>query len=110
MVLMKNSANAFAPSGVCCVASSGMIGGFSPGLVFGPVVGTSDGRLGCGGRGGPACELDGADVVGGGTETVGGAVETVGALERGDAVPDEVHAAQNSSTNAANVQIRPTTK
>lgn len=56
MVLMKNSANAFAPSGVCWVASSGMIGGFSPRLVFGPVVGTSAGRLGWGGSGGPLCE------------------------------------------------------
>jgi hypothetical protein len=30
-----------------------MIGGFSPGRVFGPVVGTSDGSDGCGGPGGP---------------------------------------------------------
>ena len=107
MVLTKNWPKAFAPSGVCWVASSDMIGGFSPGLVFGPVVGTSAGRVGCGGLGGPTCEFEGgaAEVVGGGTDPVGSGVP----VERGVPDPDEVQAAQHiSTTNAANVQIRPT--
>jgi hypothetical protein len=33
------------------VAATGITGGFSPGLVFGPVVGTLAGTLGVGGRG-----------------------------------------------------------
>ena len=117
MVLMKNSANDFAPRAVCCVASSGMIGGFSPGLVLGPVVGTSAGRVGLVGPGGPGeIEDTGPDVVGGGTDTVGRPV-TVGVGtgdepgdEPGDPPVDEVHAAQPNMTNAANVQILPTTE
>jgi hypothetical protein len=110
MVLMKNSANALAPRAVCWVASSGITGGFSPGLVFGPLVGTSAGTLGVGGAGGPPEEddvgPDGADVVGGGTETVGrGAVD---GSDEGAVLPEDVHAAQASMTNAANAQIRPT--
>jgi hypothetical protein len=111
MVLMKNSAKAFAPRAVCWVASSGITGGFSPGLVLGPVLGTSAGTLGCGGPGGPPGEVDdgtdtGAEVVGGGTETVGrGAVD---GSDDGAVPPEDVHAAQASITNAANVQIRPT--
>jgi hypothetical protein len=46
MVLMKNSANAFAPAAVCCMATTGMTGGVSPGRVFGPVRGTSAGTVG----------------------------------------------------------------
>ncbi len=110
MVLMKNSANAFAPSGVCWVASSGMIGGFSPGLVFGPVFGTSGGRVGRGGRGGPVNDVDGGletgtDVVGGGTDTLGRGVGLAGPPPL-----DDVQAAQASTRNAANVQILPTSE
>jgi hypothetical protein len=110
MVLMKNSANAVAPRALCWVASSGMTGGFSPGLVFGPVLGTFAGTLGCGGAGGPTgLDVDGgAEVVGGGTDTVG--CGEVGGSDAGAVPPDEVQAAQASITNAANVQIRPTSE
>ncbi len=120
MVLTKNSANAFAPAAVCCVASSGMTGGFSPLAAFGPVVGTSLGRVGRVGCGGPECviEVVGAGLVGEGL--VGGGVDT----EADDAdeptvltgVPppdDDVHAAvtasrQPAAANAAIVRIGPT--
>jgi hypothetical protein len=97
---MKNAANAFAPAAVCWAASSGMIGSFSPGLVFGPVVGTSAGSVGVGGFGGPANDDDG----GGSIEIE--AVRPIGALDVGAAPPDEdVQAADNSAANAAIVQI-----
>src|SRR5438445_11688660 len=49
MVCTKNFANAFAPSGLCTVASSGITGGFScVERRLGPVVGTSPGTLGRG--------------------------------------------------------------
>src|SRR4051794_25366517 len=99
---MKNSAKAFAPSGVCWVASSGITGGFSPGFVFGPVRGTSAGtlgRVGCGG----ATDID--DVTGAGTEAV-----VCGAVSVGDggSPDDDVHAAQASARNATNVAIHRT--
>jgi hypothetical protein len=85
-----------------------MIGGFSPGFVFGPVRGTSAGRLGCGGRGGPEKVADddeaGAEVVGGGTDTLGRGADDVS----GEPPDADVQATQDSSTNAANVHIRPT--
>ena len=65
MVLMKKTAKALAPAGVCWVAASGMIGGFSPGRVFGPVVGTSAGMLGPG-----AGEVAGGGVVAGADRTL----------------------------------------
>jgi hypothetical protein len=88
-----------------------MIGGFSPALVLGPVLGTSGGRLGWVGRGGPVNDDDeddgeretGADVIVGGTDTVGRGAGLVGPLS-----PDDVQATQDSTRNAANVQIRPT--
>jgi hypothetical protein len=95
---------------VCWVASSGMIGGFSPALVLGPVSGTSGGRVGWVGRGGPVNDDDegeletGTDVVGGGTDTLGR--DGVGLA--GPPSSEEVQAAQDSTRNAANVQIRPT--
>ena len=64
MVLMKNAAKARAPRSVCCVASSGMTGGFSPGRVFGPVVGTLRGTVGWLGCGGPGLLI----VIGGGVD------------------------------------------
>src|SRR6476661_543421 len=99
---MKNSANAFAPSAVCWVAPSGITGGFSPGLVFGPVRGTSAGtvgRVGCGG----ATDVD--EVDGGGTDAV-----VCGGVRVGDGAPldDDVHAAQDSARNAVNVAIHRT--
>src|SRR6476646_2108813 len=105
MVLMKNAANAFAPSGVCCVASSGITGGFSPGRVFGPVVGTSAGTVGLAGCGGPL--NDGvADVVLA-TEELG--VDGAGLLDVIGVPPEEeLHATQPAAANAAIVQIQRT--
>ncbi|HZZ96910.1 MAG TPA: hypothetical protein VFE19_07845 [Jatrophihabitantaceae bacterium] len=88
-----------------------MIGGFSPGFVLGPVFGTSGGRLGWVGRGGPlnddedeGGELDtGTDVVGGETDALGPGVGLPDPLS-----PDDVQATHDSTRNAANVQIRPT--
>jgi hypothetical protein len=103
MVLMKNAANAFAPSGVCWVASNGISGGFSPGFVFGPVRGTSAGMVGRVGRGGPGSVDD--DELLGTTVVCSG----VGACE-GVPPDDDVHAAAQVSAarNAANVQIHRT--
>jgi hypothetical protein len=56
MVLMKNTANAFAPAGVCRVAATGITGGRSPGLVFAPVLGTSAGTVACPTRPGETTE------------------------------------------------------
>jgi hypothetical protein len=83
-----------------------MIGGFSPGFVFGPVVGTSAGSVGVGGLGGPANDDDD----GGGSVEIE-AVGPIGALDVGAAPPDEdVQAADNSAANAAIVQIGRTTQ
>ncbi len=103
MVLMKKAAKALAPSDVCWVASSGMTGGFSPRFVFGPVRGTSAGRVGWATRGGPGLTVvPEEDAIGGGSETVG-----VRAGEVGASPAEEVHAAAPANaTNAANVQIQ----
>src|SRR6185437_1844727 len=59
MVWMKNLAKATAPAWVCWVASSGISGGRSPARTrFGPVVGTSAGRVGWVARGGPGGVID----------------------------------------------------
>jgi hypothetical protein len=87
MVLMKNSAKAFAPAGVCWVATTGITGGFSPGFAFGPVVGTSAGTLGLAGAVGGVL-LTGVDP----------------AVEVGAGSPEAVHPA-TSSTNTANAPI-----
>lgn len=104
MVLMKNAANAFAPSGVCWVASSGMIGGFSPGRMLGPRVGTSAGSVGRAGAGGPPNPVEL------GTEPVGGTVtgaEPVGPGRAGaPAPPPDEHATHANISNAAYVPIR----
>jgi hypothetical protein len=101
---MKNAANAFAPSGVCWVASSGITGGFSPGRVFGPVVGTSAGTVGRVGRGGPAKDDDGggAGVL---LETEAGELGAAVLDVIGAPTEDDVHATQPAAANAAIVQI-----
>src|SRR5690349_9076545 len=101
---MKNTAKALAPSAVCRVAASGITGGFSPGLVLGPVRGTSAGTVGRVGRGG-ATDVDEVDEEGGGGETV-----VCGGVEVGGGVPldDELHAAHTSARNAVNVTIHRT--
>jgi hypothetical protein len=114
MVLMKNSANAFAPSGVCRVAATGMIGGRSPMLMLGPVVGTSAGRLGDGGPDGdgdgPECDAvdpDGATEVTAAPEATDAETEgeaTPGADEVGEPLREEVQPTQESSVNAAIIQ------
>lgn len=64
-VLTKNLENASAPAAVCFVASMGMTGGRSDGLVtFGPVRGTSAGTVGTVGFGRRAVVVVAADVVG----------------------------------------------
>ncbi|MGH8860796.1 MAG: hypothetical protein ACRDVG_06105 [Jatrophihabitantaceae bacterium] len=85
------------------MASSGMIGGFSPGFVLGPVRGTSAGSVGRPGRGGPAWEVEGSGVVG---ETV--VIGAVGDDEPLGAAPEDVQAAHDSAANAVIVQIRRT--
>jgi hypothetical protein len=121
MVLMKNAAKARAPRSVCCVASSGMTGGFSPGRVFGPVVGTLRGTVGWLGCGGPGLLI----VIGGGVDFGIGSLEVddrAGMLDAGvvtdsdvlGARPpdDDVHAVDSTATTAvayaANARIRPT--
>lgn len=118
MVLMKNSANALAPSGVCWVASNGMSGGRSPRLALGPVVGTSAGILGCGGAGGPEADADdgdgdrpgatAADDVGPDSDCDGADSDGVGLGEMGNVRPEEVQAAHDSTASAANVPIHRT--
>lgn len=106
---MKNAAKALAPSGVCWVASSGMIGGFSPGRVFGPVVGTSAGRVGWVGRGGPENDDDEDAGCDDGATDVDGGRDDEGSDDAGEPPDDDVHAAApNSNANAANVPINRT--
>jgi hypothetical protein len=100
---MKNSANALAPSGVCCVAATGITGGFSPGFVLGPVRGTSDGTVGGAGadedellEGGGAIETDVVGVVSGGLV--------------GSDPPELVQPASSSVRNAAYARMRRTAK
>jgi hypothetical protein len=105
---MKNAAKAFAPSGVCWVASSGITGGFSPGLVFGPVRGTSAGTVGCEMCGGPGA-VDPTDVLGAGVETVRDTEPGAATDDEGESPAEDVHAATpRAITNAANVQIQRT--
>lgn len=126
MVFTKNSANAFAPSAVCCVASNGMIGGFSPRLMFGPVVGTSLGRVGRVGRGGPEWVTEvvvevlvGAVLVATEADVEAGSDATapeedpllVGVLPPDDDVQAAVtDSRQPAAINAAIVRIDPTSK
>ena len=91
MVVMKNRANASAPSPVFWVASIGMIGGFSfARLRFGPVVATSAGRVGAAGV------LGGA--VDGTVRVLSGALVGGGVL--GESAVLVVHPATHSSANA----------
>ena len=122
MVLMKNAAKARAPRALCWVASSGMTGGFSPGRVFGPVVGTSRGTVGWLGRGGAGLLIVTGGGVDSGVEPTGvddgsdSGLEAGTLAERGrlgtGASDDDVQAVANTATSsvayAANARIRPT--
>src|SRR5947199_299269 len=106
MVLTKNSANAFAPPAVCCVAATGMTGGCSPGLVFGPVRGTSAGIVGLGGVDGPVDSLDAGGETG---EVAGTVADVVGPVVFG-AAAELVQPATSSVRNAVNAPLRRTAK
>lgn len=100
MVWMKNFAKAAAPAAVCCVAATGITGGRSPGLMLGPVVGTSAGTVGTGGVTGETVTegVDGADdVTGADDDGVG-----VGSL---DAELVQAAAAAVTIAHAANARI-----
>lgn len=107
MVLMKNSAKAWAPAAVCLVATTGMTGGFSPLRVFGPVRGTSAGTVGRRPGGGEVvCETGEVEV--GGVE--GCATVVCGGVMVRLGVPplDDVHAAQSAARNAAIARVERT--